>query len=88
MSIVTFGVVLTMLMMDTVLSVMDVNNAIREITSTLTSTSSQSFKERYDGVALSWPIDNALYAWMVNVSLSLSYYLYTDEDDLPLVQSR
>ncbi|KZV63927.1 hypothetical protein PENSPDRAFT_757585 [Peniophora sp. CONT] len=66
-SIAIFAVVVTMLLLDTATSIIDVNNAIREITFTLTSTSSDTLADRYDNMVLPWPVQNALYAFMMNL---------------------
>ena len=66
MSTVTFMVVLVMFLMDTSICIIDVNNAIREITLTLTSTSSLSLEDRYAlTYNLPYAVENALYAFMV-----------------------
>lgn len=54
-----------MLMLDTAMCIIDVNNAIREISYTLTSNSADSLADRYDNMVLPWPVENALYAFMV-----------------------
>lgn len=55
-----------MFLLDTTTSIIDVNNAIREVTLTLTSTSHQSFKERYALTkSLPYPVQSALYAYEV-----------------------
>ena len=57
-----------MFLLDTATSIIDVNNAIREITLTLTSTSKESFKERYALTNnLPYPVQSALYAYEVRV---------------------
>ncbi|VDB86988.1 unnamed protein product [Peniophora sp. CBMAI 1063] len=66
-SVAIFGVIVTMLMLDTATCIIDVNNAIREITFTLTSTSADSLADRYDNLVLPWPVENALYAFMMNL---------------------
>ncbi|KZV70613.1 hypothetical protein PENSPDRAFT_685327 [Peniophora sp. CONT] len=62
-----FAVVLIMLMLDTAMCIIDVNNAIREITLTLYPTSSDSLADRYSNLVLPWPVENALYAFMSNL---------------------
>lgn len=59
-----------MLMLDTAMCIIDVNNAIREITFTLYPTSSDSLADRYNNVVLPWPVENALYAFMVCLPIS------------------
>lgn len=54
-----------MLMLDTIFVVIDVNNAIREITSTLLSDSDKSLTDRYNQMVLPWPVENVAYAFMV-----------------------
>ena len=54
-----------MFLLDTATSIIDVNNAIREITFTLTSTSPDTLADRYANLVLPWPVENALYAFMV-----------------------
>ena len=68
-----------MFLMDTSMCIIDVNNAIREMTDTLTSNSSLSLADRYALTAsFPWPVESALYAFMVSphhCSLSARYYL-------------
>ena len=72
MSTVTFIVVLIMFLLDTSMCIIDVNNAIREITLTLTSTSPLSLADRYDLTDnLPYVVENALYAWMVRMTSTL-----------------
>ncbi|VDB99127.1 unnamed protein product [Peniophora sp. CBMAI 1063] len=66
-SIGIFGVVLTMLLLDTAMCIIDVNNAIREITFTLYATASGTLADRYNNLVLPWPVENALYAFMSNL---------------------
>lgn len=55
-----------MFLLDTAISIIDVNNAIREITLTLTSTSSLSLSDRYAlTYNLPWPVQSSLYAFEV-----------------------
>lgn len=55
-----------MFLMDCATSIIDVNNAIREITLTLTSNSPLSLTDRYALTDnLPWPVQGALYAYMV-----------------------
>ena len=65
-----FTIILLMFLLDVATSIIDVNNAIREITLTLTSNSSLSLADRY---ALTfnfpWPVQGALYAYMVRYML-------------------
>ena len=56
-----------MLLLDTSLVIIDVNNAIREITMTILSDSSQSLTDRYNDLVLPWPVESAVYAFMVRV---------------------
>ncbi|KAH9923648.1 purine nucleoside permease-domain-containing protein [Fomitopsis serialis] len=64
-SIWIFIIIVSMFLMDTAISMIDVNNAIREITLTLTSTSSESLADRYELTDnLPWPVQGALYAYM------------------------
>lgn len=66
MSLITFFVVLTMFLMDTVICIIDVNNAIKELSYTLTSSSDLSLADRYSLTDnLPWPVESALYAFMV-----------------------
>ena len=52
--------------MDTAISIIDVNNALKEISYTLTSHSSLSLAERYAlTINLPWPVESALFAFMV-----------------------
>lgn len=65
----TFYVVLTMFLMDTVICIIDVNNAIKELSYTLTSNSDLSLADRYSLTDnLPWPVESALYAFMVRTS--------------------
>ncbi|KAH9923647.1 uncharacterized protein B0H18DRAFT_458561 [Fomitopsis serialis] len=67
-SISTFVIIVLMFLLDTATSIIDVNNAIREITLTLTSTSSESLADRYELTQnLPWPVQDALYAYMSNL---------------------
>lgn len=64
-----------MLLMDTAICIIDVSDAIREITLTLTSNTNMSLADRY---ALTdnfpWAVEDALYAWMVrNVNIQSTY---------------
>ena len=66
-----------MFLLDTATSIIDVNNAIREITLTLTSTSQKSFAERYALTNnLPYSVQSALYAYQVRV-ISGCRLLYT-----------
>ncbi|EJF61537.1 hypothetical protein BD309DRAFT_931103 [Dichomitus squalens] len=68
MSIFTFAVVFIMFLLDTSMCIIDVNNAIREISLTLTSTSTLSLSDRYALTDnLPYAVENALYAWMSNL---------------------
>ncbi|KAH9841697.1 uncharacterized protein C8Q71DRAFT_344369 [Rhodofomes roseus] len=67
-SISIFIVIGLMFLLDTATSIIDVNNAIREITFTLTSTSPESLADRYELTDnLPWPVQSALYAYMSNL---------------------
>ncbi|VDB96765.1 unnamed protein product [Peniophora sp. CBMAI 1063] len=66
-SIVAFSIILVMLMLDTIFVVIDVNNAIREITSTLLSDSDKSLTDRYNQMVLPWPVESVAYAFMSNL---------------------
>ena len=67
MSLVTFTVVLLMFLMDTSIFFIDVNNAVKEIMFTLTSSSDLSLPDRYSLTDnLPWPVESALYAFMVS----------------------
>ncbi|KZV70601.1 hypothetical protein PENSPDRAFT_752404 [Peniophora sp. CONT] len=69
MSIVIFAIILSMLMLDTAICIIDVHNAIRTITSTLypTSSGSESLTDRYDNLTLPWMVENALTGFMANL---------------------
>lgn len=55
-----------MFLLDTAIAIIDVNNAIREITLTLTSNSSLSLSDRYELTNdLPWPVQSSLYAFEV-----------------------
>jgi len=57
-----------MFLLDTATCIIDVNNAIREITLTLTSTSPLSLADRYELASnLPWPVESALYSYMSNL---------------------
>lgn len=61
-----FGVILIMFLLDTAMCVLDVNNAIRELTLTLTSTSPLSLSDRYElTFNLPYSVTNSLFAYMV-----------------------
>ncbi|KAI0717645.1 hypothetical protein C8Q72DRAFT_789561 [Fomitopsis betulina] len=67
-SLTIFFIIVLMFLLDTTTSIIDVNNAIREVTLTLTSTSHQSFKERYALTkSLPYPVQSALYAYESNL---------------------
>ncbi|KIP02169.1 hypothetical protein PHLGIDRAFT_130883 [Phlebiopsis gigantea 11061_1 CR5-6] len=67
-SLVTFTVVLLMFLMDTSIFFIDVNNAVKEIMFTLTSSSDMSLQDRYSLTDnLPWPVESALYAFMSNL---------------------
>lgn len=58
-----------MFLLDTATSIIDVNNAIREITLTLTSDSPLSLSDRYALTdSLPWPVQSSLYAFEVRSS--------------------
>lgn len=61
----TFAVILSMLILDTALCVLDVNSVIQEISDTLTSDSTASLQERYKNKYSSWAVGNAPFAFMV-----------------------
>ncbi|KAK7678290.1 hypothetical protein QCA50_018638 [Cerrena zonata] len=66
LSVTMFGVILIIFLLDTAGCVLDVNNAIREITLTLTSTSSLSLSDRYASTFnLPYSISNSLFAYMI-----------------------
>ncbi|VDC03908.1 unnamed protein product [Peniophora sp. CBMAI 1063] len=67
MSTFIFVVILTMFMLDTAMCIIDVNNAIREVTLTLFSTSLGTVADRYDSLALPWTVENAIYSFMMNL---------------------
>lgn len=57
-----------MLILDTALCIIDVNDAIREVTFTLYSTSSGSLADRYDNLILpAAPVESVLYPFMVHL---------------------
>ena len=57
-----------MFLLDTAIAIIDVNNAIREITLTLTSNSSLSLSDRYELTNnLPWPVQSSLYAFEVRL---------------------
>ncbi|KZV62969.1 hypothetical protein PENSPDRAFT_228827 [Peniophora sp. CONT] len=66
-SVVAFGILFTMLLLDTTFVVIDVNNAIREITMTIMSDSAISLTDRYNNIVLPWPVESAVYAFMSNL---------------------
>lgn len=73
MSFITLGVVVTMFLMDTAIFFIDVNNAVKEISWTLTSNLDMSLPDRYElTFALPWPVESALYAFMVRSSFPAS----------------
>ena len=62
----TFIVVFVMFLLDSAMCIIDVNDAIKELSFTLTSDSSLSLADRYDLTnTLPWPVETALYAFMV-----------------------
>ena len=68
-SVLVFVILVLMFLLDVATSIIDVNNAIREITLTLTSDSSLSLSDRYALTDnLPWPVQGALYAFMVCLS--------------------
>ena len=54
-----------MLLLDTALCILDVNSAIREITGTIMSNSTESLTDRYNGLVPPGNIEAVLYAFMV-----------------------
>lgn len=67
-SVSTFVIILFMFLLDTAIAIIDVNNAIREITLTLTSTSPKSFSDRYALTnELPYPVQSVLYAYEVSI---------------------
>lgn len=63
-------IILLMFLLDTAMCIIDVNNAVREITYTLMSTSSASLADRYKLTNnLPYPVEGALYAFMVRRSM-------------------
>lgn len=69
MSLLMFLTVLAMFFMDSAICVIDVNNAIKEISYTLTSNSDLSLSDRYSLTDnLPWPAESALYAFMASSS--------------------
>lgn len=65
-----FSIILIMFLLDTAMCILDVNNAIREITLTLTSTSPLSLSDRYDLTDnLPYDVTNSLFAYMVRAIL-------------------
>lgn len=68
---VAFGILFTMLLLDTTFVVIDVNNAIREITMTIMSDSAISLTDRYNNIVLPWPVESAVYAFMVCLAVSI-----------------
>ena len=63
-----FSIIVVMFLLDTGALIIDANDAIREITLTLTSNSSLTFAERYDlTYKLPWPVQAPLFAYMVGM---------------------
>lgn len=68
MSLITFVIVVIMFLMDSVICIIDVNNAIKELSWTLTSNADLSLADRYALTdALPWPVLSVLYAFMVRL---------------------
>ncbi|KIP02164.1 hypothetical protein PHLGIDRAFT_20512 [Phlebiopsis gigantea 11061_1 CR5-6] len=68
MTLIMFLIVLAMFVMDSAICVIDVNNAIKEISYTLTSNSDRSLSDRYSlTLDLPWPAESAIYAFMSNL---------------------
>lgn len=66
MSLVTFFVCLAMFIMDTAIFFIDINNAVKELSYTLTSNWDLPFEDRMALLDnLPWPVESALYAFMV-----------------------
>ena len=62
-----FLVILTMFVLDTAMCILDVHNAIQEITLTLTSTAPLLLTERYSLLStIPWSVTNSLFAYMVS----------------------
>ena len=59
-----------MLLLDTSLCIIDVNNLIREVTFTLTSDSPVTLAERYSKLILPWRVESALFAYMVRSNMT------------------
>ncbi|VDC03911.1 unnamed protein product [Peniophora sp. CBMAI 1063] len=66
-STVLFAVILTMFLLDTALCIIDMNDAIREISSTLLSTAPNTLAERLDDLTQLWPVENVIYSFLMNL---------------------
>ena len=73
MSIVIFSIIVTMLLLDGAICIIDVHNAIRTITSTLYPTSSGSLEDRLNNLDLPWMVENALTGFMVRGCIPSAY---------------
>ena len=64
------AVVLAMCALDTAMYIIDVRNAVQEISYTLTSQSTLSLPDRYALTAnFPWPVQSALYGFLVRLNL-------------------
>lgn len=62
-----FLIILTMFILDTAMCILDVHDAIEEMTLTLTSTAPLSLPDRYKLLnTIPWSVTNSLFAYMVN----------------------
>ena len=78
MSLILFVMVIAMLMIDTALYIIDINNTIKEVSYTLTSDAPLPLADRYALTNnLPWPAESALYAFLVRSS-TVNTYLSTD----------
>ena len=67
MSLVTFSVCVAMFIMDTAIFFIDINNAVKELSFTLTNNWDISLDDRMALLdSLPWPVESALYAFMVH----------------------
>ena len=79
LALTMFGTIVILLLLDTAMCILDVNNAIRELTFTLTSTAPLTLAERYDLTSnLPYAVTNSLFAYMVSrdslIITSCSFY--------------
>ncbi|KIP03865.1 hypothetical protein PHLGIDRAFT_222482 [Phlebiopsis gigantea 11061_1 CR5-6] len=82
----TLTLMVLMLLMDTAICIIDVSNAIHEITLTITSNSDISLADRYTLTDnFPWAVEDALYAWMSNLGdviiISRVYAFYQGEKE-------